>query len=153
MKKLSFIFACLVFFGPKLQAQKDSTTKDPLLTNVTIEVYNINDPLLFASSLDFSIRSSVGSEKYAIQSILGSIEIGEQRTLQMDILNKQVTKSAIFNSKVVILFNSRSSDDFIGILNFIFDFSDGSTYNYKFGTLIIGNDMKLPSVTRGIFVH
>ena len=37
--------------------------------------------------------------------------------------------------------------------NFIFDFSDGSTYNYKFGKLTIGNDMKLSSITRGIYVH
>ena len=76
-----------------------------------------------------------------------------ENQIQMDVLNKKVTKSTIFNSKVSFLFNSRSSDDFIGLFNFIFDFSDGSTYNYKFGKLTIGNDMKLSSITRGIYVH
>jgi hypothetical protein len=153
MKKLMVLFTCLVFFGLGLKAQNDTTKVDPFLTNVTIEVNNINDPLLFASSVDISIKAAVGSEKYATQILYGTLDIGEERILQMDVLNKKVTKSTIFNSKVSFLFNSRSSDDFIGLFNFIFDFSDGSTYNYKFGKLTIGNDMKLSSITRGIYVH
>jgi len=67
MKKLTVLFTCLVFFGLGLKAQNDTTKVDPFLTNVTIEVNNINDPLLFASSVDISIKAAVGSEKYATQ--------------------------------------------------------------------------------------
>jgi hypothetical protein len=153
MKRL--ILSCILFvmFGLHAHAQKDTTIKDPYVSNITIEVSEINDALLFASSIDIVFKASSGAEKFASQTLFGSLEIGEQRTMQMDLLNKKVPKSTFFNSKLAFLFNSRSSDDFIGLFNFIFDFSDGTTYTYRFGKLTIGNDLKLPSITRSVYIH
>jgi hypothetical protein len=89
----------------------------------------------------------------ATHSLLGSLEVGEVRTVQMDLLNKKIAKSAITSTLINFSFKTRSVDDFIGVFNFIFEFSDGSNYPYRLGAISVGNDLKLNSVSRTIYIR
>jgi hypothetical protein len=145
---LSFVLLSLV-----TQAQKDSTKSEIYLTRVTLDVGNVQDPLLFASLVDISLKPNRSNEKYATHSLLGSLEVGEVRTVQMDLLNKKIAKSAITSTLINFSFKTRSVDDFIGVFNFIFEFSDGSNYPYRLGAISVGNDLKLNSVSRTIYIR
>jgi hypothetical protein len=145
---LSFVLLSLV-----TQAQKDSTKSEIYLTRVTLDVGNVQDPLLFASLVDISLNPNRSNEKYATHSLLGSLEVGEVRTVQMDLLNKKIAKSAITSTLINFSFKTRSVDDFIGVFNFIFEFSDGSNYPYRLGAISVGNDLKLNSVSRTIYIR
>jgi hypothetical protein len=145
---LSFILLSII-----AQAQKDTTKSEIYLTRVTLDVSNIQDPLLFASSVDISLKPNRSNEKYANHSLLGSLEVGEVRTVQMDLLNKKIAKSAITSTLINFSFKSRSVDDFNGVFNFIFEFSDGSNYPYRLGAISVGNDLKLISVSRTIYIR
>ena len=111
-----------------------------------MDVNDIQDPLLFASSVDISLKPSKQNQKYATHNLLGSMEIGDVRTVQME-------KSAIMSSSINFTFKSRSVDDFIGVFNFIFEFSDGTNYPFRLGRIAIGNDIKLNSISRTIFLR
>lgn len=150
--KYLFIFLA-VFAAHFVNAQADSTKADIYLTRITMDVTNIEDPLLFASSIDISLKPTKGSEKYALHNLLGSMEIGDVRTVQLDLLTKNITQSLITSSSINFTFKSRSVDDFIGVFNFIFEFSDGTNYPYRLGRIAIGNDIKLSSISRTIYIR
>jgi hypothetical protein len=151
MKLFSTLF--LVFLSVFAVAQSDSTKKQIYLTRITMDVNDIQDPLLFASSIDISLKPSKQNQKYATHSLLGSMEIGDVRTVQMDLMEAKMEKSAIMSSSINFTFKSRSVDDFIGVFNFIFEFSDGTNYPYRLGRIAIGNDVKLNSISRTIFIR
>ena len=62
-------------------------------------------------------------------------------------------KYAYINEYINFTFKSRSVDDFIGVFNFIFEFSDGTNYPFRLGRIAIGNDIKLNSISRTIFIR
>lgn len=134
-------------------AQEDSTKGKVYLTRITMDVTEVQDPLLFASSIDISLRPSKGTVKYATHSLLGSMDLGDVRTVQLDLQAKKMTQSEIVSSFINFSFKSRSVDDFIGIFNFIFEFSDGTNYPYRLGKIAIGNDLKLSAVSRTIYIR
>jgi len=151
MKLFSTFF--LVFLSFFAVAQSDSTKTKVYLTRITMDINDIQDPLLFASSIDISLKPSKQNQKYATHSLLGSMEIGDVRTVQMDLMEAKMEKSAIMSSSINFTFKSRSVDDFIGVFNFIFEFSDGTNYPYRLGRIAIGNDVKLNSISRTIFIR
>ena len=118
-----------------------------------MDVNDIQDPLLFASSVDISLKPSKQNQKYATHSLLGSMEIGDVRTVQMDLMTKNIEKASIMSSSINFTFKSRSVDDFIGVFNFIFEFSDGTNNPFRLGRIAIGNDIKLNSISRTIFIR
>lgn len=134
-------------------AQSDSTKKQVYLTRITMDINDIQDPLLFASSIDISLKPTKLKDKYATHTLLGSMELGDVRTVQMDLLATKIEKSAIISSLINFTFKSRSVDDFIGVFNFIFEFSDGTNYPFRLGRIAIGNDFKLTSISRTIFLR
>jgi len=151
MKLFSTFF--LVFLSFFAVAQSDSTKTKVYLTRITMDINDIQDPLLFASSIDISLKPSKQNQKYATHSLLGSMEIGDVRTVQMDLMEAKMEKLAIMSSSINFTFKSRSVDDFIGVFNFIFEFSDGTNYPYRLGRIAIGNDIKLNSISRTIFIR
>ena len=151
MKFYSTLF--FVFLSLFAVAQSDSTKKQVYLTRITMDVNDIQDPLLFASSIDISLKPSKQPEKYATHTLIGSMEIGDVRTVQMDLMATKMEKSAIMSSSINFTFRSRSVDDFIGVFNFIFEFSDGTNYPFRLGRIAIGNDIKLNSISRTIFLR
>jgi putative N-acetylmannosamine-6-phosphate epimerase len=146
----TFFFVLLSFFAV---AQSDSSKSAVYLTRITMDVSEIQDPLLFASAIDISLKPSKVNEKYATHSLIGSMEMGDVRTVQMDLVAKKMAKSAITSSLINFTFRTRSVDDFIGVFNFIFEFSDGSNYPYRLGRIAIGNDLKLNSISRTIYIR
>jgi hypothetical protein len=151
MKLYSTVF--FVFLSISAFAQSDSTKKQVVLTRITMDINEIQDPLLFASSIDISLKPTKLKEKYATHILLGSMEIGDVRTVQMDLSENKMDKTAIMNSLINFTFKSRSVDDFIGVFNFIFEFSDGTNYPFRLGRIAIGNDIKLTSISRTIFIR
>ena len=151
MKLYSTVF--FVFLSLFAVAQLDSTKKQVVLTRITMDINEIQDPLLFASSIDISLKPTRLKEKYATHILLGSMEIGDVRTVQMDLSENKMEKSAIMSSLINFTFKSRSVDDFIGVFNFIFEFSDGTNYPFRLGRIAIGNDFKLTSISRTIFLR
>ncbi len=146
----TFFFVFLSLFA---SAQSDSSKSSVYLTRITMDVSDIQDPLLFASAIDISLKPSKVNEKYATHSLIGSLEIGDVRTVQLDLLAKKMAKSAITSTLINFTFRTRSVDDFIGVFNFIFEFSDGSNYPYRLGRIAIGNDLKLNSISRTIYIR
>ncbi|MFM6995185.1 MAG: hypothetical protein ACKOWO_08740 [Sediminibacterium sp.] len=144
---------CFVFLSLFASAQSDSSKSSVYLTRITMDVSDIQDPLLFASAIDISLKPSKVNEKYATHSLIGSLEIGDVRTVQLDLLAKKMAKSAITSTLINFTFRTRSVDDFIGVFNFIFEFSDGSNYPYRLGRIAIGNDLKLNSISRTIYIR
>jgi hypothetical protein len=151
MKLYSTVF--FVFLSLLAVAQSDSTKKQVVLTRITMDINEIQDPLLFASSIDISLKPTKLKEKYATHILLGSMEIGDVRTVQMDLMPTKMDKAAITSSLINFTFKSRSVDDFIGVFNFIFEFSDGTNYPFRLGRIAIGNDIKLNSISRTIFIR
>ncbi len=151
MKLYSTLF--LVFLSLFALAQSDSTKKQVVLTRITMDINDIQDALLFASSIDISLKPTKQIEKYATHILLGSMELGDVRTVQMDLIDKKIDKTAITSSLINFTFKSRSVDDFIGVFNFIFEFSDGTNYPYRLGRIAIGNDIKLNSISRTIYIR
>ena len=151
MKMYNTVF--FVFLSLFAVAQSDSTKKQVVLTRITMDINEIQDALLFASSIDISLKPTKLKEKYATHILLGSMEIGDVRTVQMDLSEKKVDKAAIMSSLINFTFKSRSVDDFIGVFNFIFEFSDGTNYPFRLGRIAIGNDIKLNSISRTIFIR
>ena len=151
MKLYSTVF--FVFLSLFAVAQLDSTKKQVVLTRITMDINEIQDPLLFASSIDISLKPTKLKDKYATHTLLGSMELGDVRTVQMDLLATKIEKSAIMSSLINFTFKSRSVDDFIGVFNFIFEFSDGTNYPFRLGRIAIGNDFKLTSISRTIFLR
>ena len=151
MKLYSTVF--FVFLSFFASAQLDSTKKQVVLTRITMEINEIQDPLLFASSIDISLKPTKLKDKYATHTLLGSMELGDVRTVQMDLMDTKMEKSAIMSSLINFTFKSRSVDDFIGVFNFIFEFSDGTNYPFRLGRIAIGNDIKLNSISRTIFIR
>jgi hypothetical protein len=151
MKLYSTLF--LVFLSIFALAQSDSTKKQVVLTRITMDINDIQDALLFASSIDISLKPTKQNEKYATHTLLGSMELGDVRTVQMDLIDKKIDKTAITSSLINFTFKSRSVDDFIGVFNFIFEFSDGTNYPYRLGRIAIGNDIKLNSISRTIYIR
>jgi hypothetical protein len=151
MKLYSTLF--LVFLSLFALAQSDSTKKQVVLTRITMDINDIQDALLFASSIDISLKPTKQTEKYATHILLGSMELGDVRTVQMDLIDKKIDKTAITSSLINFTFKSRSVDDFIGVFNFIFEFSDGTNYPYRLGRIAIGNDIKLNSISRTIYIR
>ncbi|MFN5189327.1 MAG: hypothetical protein ACK5DH_07275 [Chitinophagia bacterium] len=151
MKLYSTVF--FVFLSISAFAQSDSTKKQVVLTRITMDINEIQDPLLFASSIDISLKPTKLKEKYATHILLGSMEIGDVRTVQMDLSENKMDKTAIMSSLINFTFKSRSVDDFIGVFNFIFEFSDGTNYPFRLGRIAIGNDIKLTSISRTIFIR
>ena len=151
MKLYTTIF--FVFLSLFAVAQSDSTKKQVYLTRITMDINDIQDPLLFASSIDISLKPTKLKDKYATHTLLGSMELGDVRTVQMDLLATKIEKSAIMSSLINFTFKSRSVDDFIGVFNFIFEFSDGTNYPFRLGRIAIGNDFKLTSISRTIFLR
>jgi len=145
---ISFVFLSIFAI-----AQSDTTKKQVYLTRITMDVNDIQDPLLFASSIDISLKPSKQNQKYASHNLLGSMEIGDVRTVQMDLMDSKMEKSIIMSSSINFTFKSRSVDDFIGVFNFIFEFSDGTNYPFRLGRIAIGNDVKLNSISRTIFLR
>ncbi len=150
--KYLFIFLAIIT-AHFANGQTAPTKADVYLTRITMDVSNIEDPLLFASSMDISLKPTKVSEKYALHNLIGSMEIGDVRTVQMDLLLKNIAKSSISSSLINFTFKSRSVDDFIGVFNFIFEFSDGTNYPYRLGRIAIGNDLKLSSISRTIYIR
>jgi hypothetical protein len=151
MKLYSTVF--FIFLSLFAAAQLDSTKKQVVLTRITMDINEIQDPLLFASSIDISLKPTKLKDKYATHTLLGSMELGDVRTVQMDLLATKIEKSAIMSSLINFTFKSRSVDDFIGVFNFIFEFSDGTNYPFRLGRIAIGNDFKLTSISRTIFLR
>jgi hypothetical protein len=151
MKLYSTVF--FVFLSLFAAAQLDSTKKQVVLTRITMDINEIQDPLLFASSIDISLKPTKLKEKYATHTLLGSMELGDVRTVQMDLIASKIEKSVIMSSLINFTFKSRSVDDFIGVFNFIFEFSDGTNYPFRLGRIAIGNDFKLTSISRTIFLR
>jgi hypothetical protein len=148
-----FTTLCLVFLSVFALAQSDSTKSKIYLTRITMDVNEIQDPLLFASSIDISLKPTKQNEKYATHTLLGSMEIGDVRTVQLDLIATKMEKSAMMSSLINFSFKSRSVDDFMGVFNFIFEFSDGTNYPFRLGRIAIGNDIKLNSISRTIFIR
>jgi hypothetical protein len=148
-----YITIFFVFLSIFALAQSDSTKKQVVLTRVTMDINDIQDALLFASSIDISLKPTKQNEKYATHILLGSMELGDVRTVQMDLIDKKIDKTAITSSLINFTFKSRSVDDFIGVFNFIFEFSDGTNYPYRLGRIAIGNDIKLNSISRTIYIR
>jgi hypothetical protein len=148
-----YITIFFVFLSIFALAQSDSTNKQVVLTRVTMDISDIQDALLFASSIDISLKPTKQNEKYATHILLGSMELGDVRTVQMDLIDKKIDKTAITSSLINFTFKSRSVDDFIGVFNFIFEFSDGTNYPYRLGRIAIGNDIKLISISRTIYIR
>ena len=151
MKLYSTLF--LVFLSLFALAQSDSTKKQVVLTRITMDINDIQDALLFASSIDISLKPTKQNEKYATHILLGSMELGDVRTVQMDLIDKKIDKTAITSSLINFTLKSSSVDDFIGVFNFIFEFSDGTNYPYRLGRIAIGNDIKLNSISRTIYIR
>jgi hypothetical protein len=151
MKLYTTIF--FLFLSLFALAQSDSTKKLVVLTRITMDINDIQDALLFASSIDISLKPTKQNEKYATHILLGSMELGDVRTVQMDLIDKKIDKTAITSSLINFTFKSRSVDDFIGVFNFIFEFSDGTNYPYRLGRIAIGNDIKLNSISRTIYIR
>ncbi|MFZ4104588.1 MAG: hypothetical protein ACOYKI_07610 [Sediminibacterium sp.] len=151
MKLYSTFF--LVFLSFFAVAQSDSSQKQIYLTRITMDINDIQDALLFASSIDISLKPTKQKEKYATHILLGSMELGDVRTVQMDLIDKKLDKLAITSSLINFTFKSRSVDDFIGVFNFIFEFSDGTNFPYRLGRIAIGNDIKLNSISRTIYIR
>ena len=151
MKLYTTVF--FVFLSLYAVAQLDSTKKQVVLTRITMDINDIQDPLLFASSIDISLKPTKIKDKYATHTLLGSMELGDVRTVQMDLMDTKMEKSAIMSSLINFTFKSRSVDDFIGVFNFIFEFSDGTNYPFRLGRIAIGNDIKLNSISRTIFIR
>ena len=151
MKFCSTLF--LVFLSVFAVAQSDSTKAKVYLTRITMDINDIQDPLLFASSIDISLKPTKLKEKYATHSLIGSMEMGDVRTVQMDLIPTNMEKVAITSSLINFTFKSRSVDDFIGVFNFIFEFSDGTNYPYRLGRIAIGNDIKLNSISRTNYIR
>jgi hypothetical protein len=151
MKLYTTIF--FLFLSIFALAQSDSTKKQVVLTRITMDINDIQDALLFASSIDISLKPTKQNEKYATHILLGSMELGDVRTVQMDLIDKKIDKTAITSSLINFTFKSRSVDDFIGVFNFIFEFSDGTNYPYRLGRIAIGNDIKLNSISRTIYIR
>ena len=151
MKFCSTLF--LVFLSVFAVAQSDSSQKQIYLTRITMDINDIQDPLLFASSIDISLKPTKLKEKYATHMLLGSMEMGDVRTVQMDLIPTKMEKAAITSSLINFTFKSRSVDDFIGVFNFIFEFSDGTNFPYRLGRVAIGNDIKLASISRTIYIR
>jgi hypothetical protein len=151
MKLYTTIF--FLFLSLFALAQSDSTKKQVVLTRITMDINDIQDALLFASSIDISLKPTKQNEKYATHILLGSMELGDVRTVQMDLIDKKIDKTAITSSLINFTFKSRSVDDFIGVFNFIFEFSDGTNYPYRLGRIAIGNDIKLNSISRTIYIR
>ena len=143
----------LVFLSVFAAAQSDSSQKQIYLTRITMDINDIQDPLLFASSIDISLKPTKLKEKYATHSLIGSMEMGDVRTVQMDLSDNKMEKSVITSSLINFTFKSRSVDDFIGVFNFIFEFSDGTNFPYRLGRIAIGNDIKLVSISRTIYIR
>lgn len=151
---MKYLFISLAVFATHFAIGQAVPTKaDVYLTRITMDVSNIEDPLLFASSIDISLKPTKGSEKYALHNLLGSMEIGDVRTVQLDLLTKNIVQSSITSSLINFSFKSRSVDDFIGVFNFIFEFSDGTNYPFRLGRIAIGNDFKLSSISRTIYIR
>ncbi len=148
-----YITIFFVFLSIFALAQSDSTKKQVVLTRITMDINDIQDALLFASSIDISLKPTKQNEKYATHILLGSMELGDVRTVQMDLIDKKIDKTAITSSLINFTFKSRSVDDFIGVFNFIFEFSDGTNYPYRLGRIAIGNDIKLNSISRTIYIR
>ena len=151
MKYFSFILFVLI--GHFATAQVDSSKAEVYLTRITMEVTDVQEPMLFASLIDISLRPSKQNEKYATHTLLGSMDIGDVRTVQMDLLAKKTLKSALTSSLINFSFRSRSVDDFIGIFNFMFEFSDGTNYPYRLGKIAIGNNLRLSTISRTIYIR
>ena len=151
MKLYSTLF--FLFLSIFALAQSDSTKKQVVLSRITMDINDIQDALLFASSIDISLKPTKQNEKYATHILLGSMELGDVRTVQMDLIDKKIDKTAITSSLINFTFKSRSVDDFIGVFNFIFEFSDGTNYPYRLGRIAIGNDIKLNSISRTIYIR
>jgi hypothetical protein len=151
MKLYSTLF--FLFLSIFALAQSDSTKKQVVLSRITMDINDIQDALLFASSIDISLKPTKQNEKYATHTLLGSMELGDVRTVQMDLIDKKIDKTAITSSLINFTFKSRSVDDFIGVFNFIFEFSDGTNYPYRLGRIAIGNDIKLISISRTIYIR
>lgn len=151
MKYFSFILFVLI--GHFATAQVDSSKAEVYLTRITMEVTDVQEPMLFASLIDISLRPSKQNEKYATHTLLGSMDIGDVRTVQMDLLAKKTLKSALTSSLINFSFRSRSVDDFIGIFNFMFEFSDGTNYPYRLGKISIGNNLRLSTISRTIYIR
>lgn len=151
MKLYTTVF--FVFLSLYAVAQLDSSKKQVVLTRITMDINEIQDPLLFASSIDISLKPTKLKEKYATHTLLGSMELGDVRTVQMDLMDTKMEKSLIMSSLINFTFKSRSVDDFIGVFNFIFEFSDGTNYPFRLGRIAIGNDIKLNSISRTIFIR
>jgi hypothetical protein len=81
------------------------------------------------------------------------MELGDVRTVQLDLLTKNIAQSSITSSLINFSFKSRSVDDFMGVFNFIFEFSDGTNYPFRLGRIAIGNDIKLSSISRTIYIR
>jgi hypothetical protein len=84
---------------------------------------------------------------------LGSIGFDEVRTVQLDLNNQKIEKSAIISSSINLNFRSRFADEFIGVFNFVFEFSDGTNYPFRFGRIAIGNDGTINRISRTIMIH
>ena len=151
MKYFSFILFVLI--GHFATAQVDSSKAEVYLTRITMEVTDVQEPMLFASLIDISLRPSKQNEKYATHTLLGSMDIGDVRTVQMDLLAQKTLKSALTSSLINFSFRSRSVDDFIGIFNFMFEFSDGTNYPYRLGKISIGNNLRLSTISRTIYIR
>ena len=93
----TILFVLLSFFAT---AQTDTSQSQAYLTRITMDVTEVQDPLLFASSIDISIKPSKGSVKYATHSLLGSMDLGDVRTVQLDLLSKKMTQSDIVSSLI-----------------------------------------------------
>lgn len=142
-----------ILFSLSTMAQGDSSKAQVYLTRITMDVNDVQDELLFASSIDISLKATKSGEKYATQSLLGSIDIGDVRTLQLDLQKTPISKSNISSTSINFSFKTRSVDDFIGVFNFMFEFSDGTNYPYRLGRLAIGNNLKLSSISRTIYIR
>ena len=133
--------------------QTNSTKKEVVLTRVTMDVSEIQDPLLFGSSIDISLKPSKMSEKYAMHTLIGSIGLDEIRTVQLDLNDQKMEKSAIISSSINFNLRSPFIDQFIGVFNFVFEFSDGTNYPFRFGRVAIGNDGTINRISRTIMIH
>jgi hypothetical protein len=148
-----YIIVCFVFVSVFGMAQTNSTKKEVVLTRITMDISEIQDPLLFGSSIDISLKPSKMSEKYATHTLLGSIGLDEIRTVQLDLNDQKMEKSAIISSSINLNFKSRFVDEFIGVFNFVFEFSDGTNYPFRFGRVAIGNDGTINRISRTIMIH
>ena len=148
-----YIIVCFVFVSVFGMAQTNSTKKEVVLTRITMDISEIQDPLLFGSSIDISFRPAKMSEKYATHTLLGSIGLDEIRTVQLDLNDQKMGKSAIISSSINFNLKSPFVDQFIGVFNFVFEFSDGTNYPFRFGRVAIWNDGTINRISRTIMIH